>query len=55
MSQVTAQSTDELRTSKVEIVLQQLDSLPTLPGIVVRLDSNVTGFVACSDSGTKLV
>jgi signal transduction histidine kinase/HD-like signal output (HDOD) protein len=28
---------DEIRTRKVELVLQQLDSLPTLPAIVVRL------------------
>jgi putative nucleotidyltransferase with HDIG domain len=28
---------DEIKTRKVELVLQQLDSLPTLPAIVVRL------------------
>lgn len=36
MSQITTQP-DELRTRKVELVLQQLDSLPTLPAIAVRL------------------
>jgi signal transduction histidine kinase/HD-like signal output (HDOD) protein len=30
-------SPDEIRTRKVEMVLQQLESLPTLPAIVVRL------------------
>jgi HD-like signal output (HDOD) protein len=30
-------SADEIKTRKVELVLQQLDSLPTLPAIVVRL------------------
>ena len=42
MSQLTVQPVDDLRTRKVELVLQQLDSLPTLPGIVVRL-LNLTG------------
>ena len=28
---------DEVKTRKVELVLQQLDSLPTLPAVVVRL------------------
>src|SRR5437868_3673589 len=28
---------DEIKTRKVELVLQQLDSLPTLPAIAVRL------------------
>src|SRR6185436_6101021 len=28
---------DEIKTRKVELVLQQLDALPTLPAIVVRL------------------
>ncbi len=28
---------DEIKTRKVELVLQQLDSLPTLPGIALRL------------------
>jgi signal transduction histidine kinase/HD-like signal output (HDOD) protein len=32
-----AVSPDEIRTRKVEMVLQQLESLPTLPAIVVRL------------------
>ncbi len=29
--------TDEIKTRKVELVLQQLDALPTLPAVVVRL------------------
>ena len=32
-----APNTQEIKTRKVELVLQQLDSLPTLPAIVVRL------------------
>src|SRR3954470_21810306 len=28
---------DEIKTRKVELVLQQLDALPTLPAVVVRL------------------
>jgi signal transduction histidine kinase/HD-like signal output (HDOD) protein len=32
-----ASSSDEIKSRKVELVLQQLDSLPTLPAIVVRL------------------
>ncbi len=38
----TPQAPDEFRTRKVELVLQQLDSLPTLPAIAVRL-LNLTG------------
>ncbi len=37
MSQAVLQLPDELRARKVELVLQQLDSLPTLPAVVVRL------------------
>ena len=32
-----AASHDEIKTRKVELVLQQLDALPTLPAVVVRL------------------
>jgi putative nucleotidyltransferase with HDIG domain len=32
-----APNTQEIKTRKVELVLQQLDSLPTLPAVVVRL------------------
>ncbi len=32
-----AAGTEEIKTRKVELVLQQLDALPTLPAIVVRL------------------
>jgi putative nucleotidyltransferase with HDIG domain len=32
-----APNTQEIKTRKVELVLQQLDSLPTLPAIVIRL------------------
>ena len=28
---------EDIKTRKVELVLQQLDSLPTLPAVVVRL------------------
>ncbi len=38
MSQPSA-NPDEIKTRKVELVLQQLDALPTLPAIVVRLMS----------------
>ncbi|MCE9547703.1 MAG: HDOD domain-containing protein, partial [Planctomycetia bacterium] len=37
MTQIGEQTQDALRTRKVELVLQQLDSLPTLPAIAVRL------------------
>jgi signal transduction histidine kinase/HD-like signal output (HDOD) protein len=37
MTQMGAQSADEFATRKVELVLQQLESLPTLPAIAVRL------------------
>ena len=32
-----ASNTEEIKTRKVELVLQQLDALPTLPAVVVRL------------------
>jgi len=34
---MSAAATEEIKTRKVELVLQQLDALPTLPAIVVRL------------------
>ncbi len=37
MSQLPSTSSDEIKTRKVELVLQQLDTLPTLPAVVVRL------------------
>ena len=37
MSQLSSHSSDEIKTRKVELVLQQLDSLPTLPVIALRL------------------
>ncbi|MCL2646569.1 MAG: HDOD domain-containing protein, partial [Phycisphaerales bacterium] len=37
MTQTNAILSDEVKTRKVEIVLQQLDSLPTLPMIAMRL------------------
>jgi signal transduction histidine kinase/HD-like signal output (HDOD) protein len=36
-------SPDEIRTRKVEMVLQQMESLPTLPALVVRLLSLTSG------------
>ena len=37
MSQAVTQVPDDLRARKVELVLQQLDSLPTLPTVALRL------------------
>src|ERR1035437_3683503 len=37
MPQVTSTAADEMKTRKVELVLQQLDSLPTLPVVALRL------------------
>ena len=37
MVQVASTPADEIKTRKVELVLQQLDTLPTLPAVVVRL------------------
>src|ERR1035437_7713142 len=37
MTQLTATPVDEVKTRKVELVLQQLDSLPTLPIVALRL------------------
>src|SRR4051812_15857014 len=37
MAQSPAQPPEDPKTRKVELVLQQLDALPTLPAIVVRL------------------
>jgi HD-like signal output (HDOD) protein/signal transduction histidine kinase len=37
MSQAVLQLPDELRARKVELVLQQLDSLPSLPAVALRL------------------
>ena len=39
MTQLTSTPTDEIKTRKVELVLQQLDTLPTLPAIALRLMS----------------
>jgi putative nucleotidyltransferase with HDIG domain len=39
MTQLAATPTDEVKTRKVELVLQQLDSLPTLPIVALRLMS----------------
>src|SRR3954466_6609939 len=39
MAQLSTQTMDDIKTRKVELVLQQLDALPTLPAIVLRLVS----------------